>query len=487
MTIKEMEALSGMTRANIRFYEAEGLLSPARSENGYRNYSEKDLDTLLRIKLLRTLHISLDEIKEMQIGKQELAAVLDNQIERLDREQKELEYSKEVCRAMREDHVSYSTLNAAKYLEPMEESGPVSVPELKNDAVPRAWIPWRRFFARSFDLAFYKMLWDCFVALGLRLPSVSLPLTDNLSVNVDVLAYLILMIFLEPLFLWIFRTTPGKALFGIRVTDGEGNRLSYKAGLSRTCTVLWRGMGLQIPIYSLVRLYKSYKDYADEYPLAWEHDSELTVKDERTWRCFAYVGSWLLLFAATVLFIQLSMLPVHKAPLTVEEFCDNYNTYLRYYGYDPRYRLNSGGEWVEKPDEPGTFTFYVFGEQPQPALTFTEENGVMTGVTMELSVEDGDDDLWLSSCSMERTMFVRSFLLAQKEAGLFGNEARRVLNWIDGTPLESFTFSAYGVDMACEISYTGYEAVSIGSFTELMPADGERSFTLCFSMKLEDK
>jgi len=484
MTIKEMEERSGMTRANIRFYEAEELLSPKRGSNGYRDYSEEDLDTLLRIKLLRTLHISLEEIKGVQQGERELSAVLDSQLERLEQEQKELQYSKEVCRAMREDHVSYSTLNAKKYLEPMEESGPVSVPELKEDAAPRAWIPWRRFFARSFDLAFYKMLWDCFVALGLKLPSVSLPLTDNLFINVDAVISLILMIFLEPLFLRLFKTTPGKALFGIRVTDGEGNRLPYKVGLSRTCTALWRGMGFQVPIYSLVRLYKSYKDYADEYPLAWEYDSELTVRDEKRWRCFAYVGAVLLLALAAAFSFRISQLPVHRAPLTVEEFCDNYNAYLRYYGYDPRYRLNSDGEWVERPAAPGVFSVYVFGEQPQPDLTFTEENGVMTGVTMEFSMEDGNDDLWLSSRSMERAMFIRSFLLAQKEAGLFGEEVRRILNWIDNTPLESFTFSAYGVDVACEISYTGYEVVPFGSSEELMPAEGERSFHLYFSMKL---
>ena len=33
MTIKEIEALSGMSRANIRYYEAEGFLSPERREN----------------------------------------------------------------------------------------------------------------------------------------------------------------------------------------------------------------------------------------------------------------------------------------------------------------------------------------------------------------------------------------------------------------------------------------------------------------------
>ena len=31
MVIKEVEALTGMTRANIRFYEKEGLIAPARS------------------------------------------------------------------------------------------------------------------------------------------------------------------------------------------------------------------------------------------------------------------------------------------------------------------------------------------------------------------------------------------------------------------------------------------------------------------------
>ncbi|MCD7863637.1 MAG: MerR family transcriptional regulator [Lachnospiraceae bacterium] len=44
--IREIEALFGMTRANIRFYKAEGLLNPAREENGYRDYSEEDLEIL---------------------------------------------------------------------------------------------------------------------------------------------------------------------------------------------------------------------------------------------------------------------------------------------------------------------------------------------------------------------------------------------------------------------------------------------------------
>ena len=60
MTVKELEERTGLSRANIRFYEQEGLLSPLRRDNGYRDYSGEDLTTLLRIKLLRQLEIPLE-------------------------------------------------------------------------------------------------------------------------------------------------------------------------------------------------------------------------------------------------------------------------------------------------------------------------------------------------------------------------------------------------------------------------------------------
>ena len=65
MTIKEVEELSNMTRANIRFYEKEGLITPQRDSNGYRNYTEQDVDILKRIRLLRTVHLGLEEIRSL--------------------------------------------------------------------------------------------------------------------------------------------------------------------------------------------------------------------------------------------------------------------------------------------------------------------------------------------------------------------------------------------------------------------------------------
>ena len=51
MKINEVEALVGIPKKNIRFYESEGLLKPERSSNGYRDYSEEEAEILRRIKL----------------------------------------------------------------------------------------------------------------------------------------------------------------------------------------------------------------------------------------------------------------------------------------------------------------------------------------------------------------------------------------------------------------------------------------------------
>ena len=68
MTIKELEQRTGLARANIRFYETEGLISPVRLPNGYRDYSEGDAETLEKIKLLRRLRLDLDTIRRVQEG-----------------------------------------------------------------------------------------------------------------------------------------------------------------------------------------------------------------------------------------------------------------------------------------------------------------------------------------------------------------------------------------------------------------------------------
>ena len=66
MTIKEVEEQTGLARSNIRFYEKEKLIAPSRNDkNGYRNYSEKDIENIKKIAYLRTLEISIEDIRNI--------------------------------------------------------------------------------------------------------------------------------------------------------------------------------------------------------------------------------------------------------------------------------------------------------------------------------------------------------------------------------------------------------------------------------------
>ena len=117
MTIREIEELSGMTRANIRFYEKEGLITPERNSNGYRNYSEEDLSILKRIRLLRTLHLSLEDIKSLSRNEQELAGLLIRHLTALKKEQQALAHFVKVCEQLCKDRAVYSSFDAQYYLE----------------------------------------------------------------------------------------------------------------------------------------------------------------------------------------------------------------------------------------------------------------------------------------------------------------------------------------------------------------------------------
>ena len=81
MKINEVEQLVGVTKRNIRFYEKEGLLSPGRTDNGYRDYGEADVEALRKIKLLRKLDVPLEEIRKMCIRDRAKASIMPEMME----------------------------------------------------------------------------------------------------------------------------------------------------------------------------------------------------------------------------------------------------------------------------------------------------------------------------------------------------------------------------------------------------------------------
>lgn len=98
MKINEVEAAVGVTKKNIRFYEEEGLITPSREPgNGYRSYSQADVERLRRIKLLRKLDVPLAEIREMLEGQKTLAEGMAQQLERLNARRKDLDEAIGFC------------------------------------------------------------------------------------------------------------------------------------------------------------------------------------------------------------------------------------------------------------------------------------------------------------------------------------------------------------------------------------------------------
>jgi len=90
MKIKYVEELVGITKKNIRFYEEQGLLSPGRADNGYREYSDGDVKRLKQIKFLRKLYVPVEEIRMVLNGGISLEDCLGRHLRELGRRQKDL-------------------------------------------------------------------------------------------------------------------------------------------------------------------------------------------------------------------------------------------------------------------------------------------------------------------------------------------------------------------------------------------------------------
>ena len=65
MLRNEIQKMTGLTRKSIEYYEERGLICPKKSENGYRDYSERDIQILNKISLYRKVGLSITEIENV--------------------------------------------------------------------------------------------------------------------------------------------------------------------------------------------------------------------------------------------------------------------------------------------------------------------------------------------------------------------------------------------------------------------------------------
>ena len=95
MKIGELSHRTGVSVRMLRYYEAEGLLAPARTGRGYRDYGPTEEETVRRIRSLGSAGMTLDIIRQLLpcvrtnhpafVPCGELRRILTEQVDLLDR------------------------------------------------------------------------------------------------------------------------------------------------------------------------------------------------------------------------------------------------------------------------------------------------------------------------------------------------------------------------------------------------------------------
>ena len=497
MTSKEIEARSGVPRANIRYYEAEGLLHPQRAKNGYREYSEADLAELEKIKLLRRLGITVEELRQLRNGEEDLSAVLDRRLAELGGEQASLERVRLVCGAVRSAGVSFAALDAGRYLQdldtpalPPENGGEwwmrTTLPPLpETDTLPTVYSAFKRFLARGLDtiLLVIAML-TVLCAAGWNPAGASI--VTLLTMRFGCVA---LMAVLEPLSLRLFGTTPGKALMGLRLIGADGRKLRWADGFYRYVWMLWSAYGFYIPVLKIIQLYRSFERCRREETQPWDRE---TIYTETTFRfrnavaialVLALMAGWMKVADAAF------QLPPNRGDLTVAEFAENFNRQAEYLGFDLGGELDSDGVWRDAPGaEP--LTRLLLGEEIPNAKQFqyTVEDGKLTAVTLSGSVENIDQRYGLPR---ERMMVaVTAFFWARKGAPFWPSEKKEQMAVFYDQPggqgwAKTFSLQQEDAVATLEIeaeNVTGYAA----GYASPIDRIEENYFAFTFSMAIEE-
>jgi uncharacterized RDD family membrane protein YckC len=130
--------------------------------------------------------------------------------------------------------------------------------------------PWQRWMARLLDMFWFVLAMSTVLAIagfaGLE--------SANVAVNVLIMA---LFVPVEALMLSAFGATPGKRLLRISVTNADGSRLTFGTALERSVQVWVRGMGLGLPLVSLVTMVSSFIRLSNDGRTAWDEKLGLRV------------------------------------------------------------------------------------------------------------------------------------------------------------------------------------------------------------------
>ena len=91
MRINEVVKLTGVSARTLQYYDEIGLLIPQKLDNGYRDYTEENLEKLQKILFYRFLKFKLNDIKELLEGDFDNLKILEQQRKLIIREKEKFE------------------------------------------------------------------------------------------------------------------------------------------------------------------------------------------------------------------------------------------------------------------------------------------------------------------------------------------------------------------------------------------------------------
>jgi len=119
MRIGALARHTGVSERMLRYYEQEGLLQPTRTESGYRDYREAEIQAAGRIRMLSASGLKLETIRVLlpcMFGEQPrfkpcnaVRAALRREVERLDSKLRDLGESRQLVASYLEGLATDST------------------------------------------------------------------------------------------------------------------------------------------------------------------------------------------------------------------------------------------------------------------------------------------------------------------------------------------------------------------------------------------
>ena len=349
---------------------------------------------------------------------------------------------------------------------------------------PYAFTPWRRLFAYNLDCKLCQLLLYAVLELGFHVN------TNKRSWLLSLLyacLALMLQLLIEPWLLHRFGTTPGKALMGIYIETESGERPTYAQAIARTWKRFWYGLGAEIPILNLVRMWKKgYRPCRNCEPCAWDSENELVclIHDRKAWRGWIIAAAYAGCVAVNVLLSSAAALPPCRGRLTVAQFARNYNMLANYYGDETNWRLDETGAW-EDITPAGVFIVRVGDEIGRPDWQFTlDADGYIQRAELAADYRNCDGMVWISTLEDQTLLGTLSIVCAQPSVHAWSFAPQRIAKaFKQQSDTGSVRMTYQGVSVAYDCTYQGFSQAGAA----LIPEETENEAHVKLRIEIGDE